>query len=430
MIGIVMFIVALFALLIGFPVAFTFGGIALIFGLWAEGPEMFAFMPYRIQSIMQNTVLMAVPLFVFMGLVLQKTKLAEQLLESMARLFGGIRGGIAISTVLVGVLLAASTGVVGASVVAMGLISLPVMMKYNYNKGLACGTICASGTLGQIIPPSIVLILLGDVLGVPVGDLFHAAIWPGLVLVVAYVIYILIYARINPEEAQCMTREDNISRKEEVRKALFAVIPPLLLIIVVLGSIFAGIATPTESAALGGAGSIVLALLYRQFSWEMLYESAQETVKVTAMVFAILLGATAFSMAFVYTEGDYLVEEWMTSLPGDKWGFLIVTMLVILVLGFFIDFIEICFIIVPILVPVAELMGINMMWFGILIAMNLQTSFLTPPFGFSLFYLKGVAPNGITTRDIYKGVFPFILIQIAVLISLLLVPEFYGMSAF
>ncbi|MGO2419872.1 MAG: TRAP transporter large permease [Vibrio casei] len=430
MIGIVMFIVALFALLIGFPVAFTFGGIALIFGLWAEGPEMFAFMPYRIQSIMQNTVLMAVPLFVFMGLVLQKTKLAEQLLESMARLFGGIRGGIAISTVLVGVLLAASTGVVGASVVAMGLISLPVMMKYNYNKGLACGTICASGTLGQIIPPSIVLILLGDVLGIPVGDLFHAAIWPGLVLVVAYVIYILIYARINPEEAQCMTREDNISRKEEVRKALFAVIPPLLLIIVVLGSIFAGIATPTESAALGGAGSIVLALLYRQFSWEMLYESAQETVKVTAMVFAILLGATAFSMAFVYTGGDYLVEEWMTSLPGDKWGFLIVTMLVILVLGFFIDFIEICFIIVPILVPVAELMGINMMWFGILIAMNLQTSFLTPPFGFSLFYLKGVAPNGITTRDIYKGVFPFILIQIAVLISLLLVPEFYGMSAF
>lgn len=430
MIGIVMFIVALFALLIGFPVAFTFGGIALIFGLWAEGPEMFAFMPYRIQSIMQNTVLMAVPLFVFMGLVLQKTKLAEQLLESMAKLFGGVRGGIAISTVLVGVLLAASTGVVGASVVAMGLISLPVMMKYNYNKGLACGTICASGTLGQIIPPSIVLILLGDVLGVPVGDLFHAAIWPGLALVVAYVIYILIYAKLNPEQAQCMVREDDVSRKQEIKTALIAVIPPLTLIVVVLGSIFAGIATPTESAALGGAGSLILALLYRQFSWKMVYESAKETVKVTAMVFAILLGATAFSMAFVYTGGDYLVEEWMTSLPGEKWGFLIVTMLVILILGFFIDFIEICFIIVPILVPVAELLGINMMWFGILIAMNLQTSFLTPPFGFSLFYLKGVAPNGITTGDIYRGVMPFILIQIAILISLLLVPEFYGMSAF
>ncbi|MEF1281043.1 TRAP transporter large permease subunit, partial [Vibrio fortis] len=230
MIGIVMFFVALFALLLGFPVAFTFGGIALIFGVWAEGMDMFAFMPYRIQSIMENTVLMAVPLFVFMGLVLQKTRLAEQLLESMGKLFGGVRGGIAISTVLVGALLAASTGVVGASVVAMGLISLPVMLKYNYDKGLACGTICASGTLGQIIPPSIVLILLGDVLGVPVGDLFQAAVWPGLVLVGAYVLYILIYAKMNPEAAQAIPSDDNISRKQEVITALKAVIPPLALI--------------------------------------------------------------------------------------------------------------------------------------------------------------------------------------------------------
>ncbi len=228
MIGIIMFFVALFALLLGFPVAFTFGGIALIFGVWAEGMDMFAFMPYRIESIMQNTVLMAVPLFVFMGLVLQKTRLAEQLLESMGRLFGGVRGGIAISTVLVGALLAASTGVVGASVVAMGLISLPVMLKYNYDKGLACGTICASGTLGQIIPPSIVLILLGDVLGVPVGDLFQAAVWPGLVLVGAYVVYILIYAKMNPEAAQPIERDESISRKEEVITALKAVIPLLL----------------------------------------------------------------------------------------------------------------------------------------------------------------------------------------------------------
>lgn len=239
MIGIVMFFVALFALLLGFPVAFTFGGIALIFGVWAEGMDMFAFMPYRIQSIMENTVLMAVPLFVFMGLVLQKTKLAEQLLESMGRLFGGVRGGIAISTVLVGALLAASTGVVGASVVAMGLISLPVMLKYNYDKGLACGTICASGTLGQIIPPSIVLILLGDVLGVPVGDLFQAAVWPGIALVGAYVVYILIYAKLNPEAAQPIERDESLSRREEVIKALKAVLPPLALIIVVLGSIFA-----------------------------------------------------------------------------------------------------------------------------------------------------------------------------------------------
>ncbi|MGX9417544.1 TRAP transporter large permease [Vibrio sp. RC27] len=427
MIGIVMFFVALFALLLGFPVAFTFGGIALLFGVWAEGFEMFAFMPYRIQSIMENTVLMAVPLFVFMGLVLQKTRLAEQLLESMGRLFGGVRGGIAISTVLVGALLAASTGVVGASVVAMGLISLPVMLKYNYDKGLACGTICASGTLGQIIPPSIILILLGDVLGVPVGDLFQAAIGPGIVLVGAYIVYILIYAKMNPESAQPIERDDSISRRQEVLTALKAVVPPLALIIVVLGSIFAGVATPTESAALGGAGAIILALLYKQFSFHMLYDASKETVKVTAMVFAILLGATAFSMAFTYTGGDLLVEEWMLEIPGEKWGFLIIVMLVILILGFFIDFVEICFIIVPIIAPVAELMGINMVWFAILIAMNLQTSFLTPPFGFSLFYLKGVAPKGVTTMDIYRGVIPFILIQVVVLVSLLVFPGLYGM---
>ena len=427
MIGIIMFFVALFMLLLGFPVAFTFGGVALIFGVFAEGFDMFAFMPFRIQSYMENTVMMAVPLFVFMGIVLQKTQLAEQLLEAMGKLFGGVRGGLAISTILVGALLAASTGVVGASVVAMGLISLPVMLKYNYDKGLACGTICASGTLGQIIPPSIVLILLGDVLGVPVGDLFQAAIWPGVMLVGAYIVYILIYAKLNPEAAQPIERDDSISRKQEVINALKAIVPPLALIIVVLGSIFAGVATPTESAALGGAGALVLALLYGQFSWSMVYEASKETVKVTAMVFAILLGATAFSMAFTYTGGDYLVEEWMLQLPGEKWGFLIITMLVILILGFFIDFVEICFIIVPIIAPVAELMGINMTWFAILIAMNLQTSFLTPPFGFSLFYLKGVAPKGVTTKDIYRGVMPFILIQILVLGSLLAFPSFYGM---
>ncbi|WP_038211313.1 TRAP transporter large permease, partial [Vibrio orientalis] len=273
----------------------------------------------------------------------------------------------------------------------------------------------------------IVLILLGDVLGVPVGDLFQAAVWPGLVLVGAYVIYILIYAKLNPEAAQPIPSEGDISRKDEVIAALKAVVPPLALIVVVLGSIFAGVATPTESAALGGAGAIVLAVLYRQFSWSMVYAASKETVKVTAMVFAILLGATAFSMAFTYTGGDYLVEEWMLQIPGEKWGFLIITMLVILILGFFIDFVEICFIIVPILAPVAEMMGINMTWFAILIAMNLQTSFLTPPFGFSLFYLKGVAPKGVTTRDIYRGVMPFIAIQILVLASLLVFPEFYGM---
>ena len=429
MIGIVMFFVALLMLLIGFPVAFIFGGVALIFGVFAEGPDMFAFMPFRIQSIMENVVLMAVPLFIFMGIVLQKTRLAEQLLESMGKLFGGVRGGLAISTVLVGALLAASTGVVGASVVAMGLISLPVMMKYNYDKSLACGTICASGTLGQIIPPSIILIILGDVLGIPVGDLFQAAVGPGFILIGIYIVYILAYSFLKPEAAPALPMDEDVdSRREQYIVALKAIVPPLALILIVLGSIFAGIATPTESSALGGVGALVLAVVYKQFSWKMVFESAQETVKVTAMVFAILLGATAFSMAFTYTGGDYIVEEILSDLPGGQMGFLLLSMLAILILGFFIDFVEISFIIVPILAPVADALGIAPVWFAILIAMNLQTSFLTPPFGFSLFYLKGVAPAGVRTSDIYKGVVPFIIMQVGVVISILLFPEFYGLT--
>ncbi|WP_430462344.1 TRAP transporter large permease [Thalassolituus sp. LLYu03] len=428
MIGIIMFFVALLMLLVGFPVAFTFGGVALIFGVLAEGPDIFAFMPFRIQSIMENVTMMAVPLFIFMGIVLQKTRLAEQLLEAMGKLFGGVRGGLAISTVLVGALLAASTGVVGASVVAMGLISLPVMLKYNYDKSLACGTICASGTLGQIIPPSIILIILGDVLGIPVGDLFQAALAPGLVLIGCYVVYILIYSWLKPESAPALPMDDDVEHRHQMyMRALKAIIPPLALILVVLGSIFAGVATPTESSALGGVGALVLAVLYRQFSWNMVYESAQETVKITAMVFAILLGATAFSMAFSYTGGDYIVEEILSDMPGGQMGFLILSMVAIMILGFFIDFVEISFIIVPILAPVANALGIAPLWFAILIAMNLQTSFLTPPFGFSLFYLKGVAPANVRTIDIYRGVVPFIIMQAAVVISLMVVPEWYGL---
>lgn len=428
MIGITMFCVALVMLLIGFPVAFIFGGVALWFGVYAEGPDMFAFMPFRVQSIMENTVMMAVPLFVFMGIVLQKTRLAEQLLESMGKLFGGVRGGLAISTVLVGALLAASTGVVGASVVAMGLISLPVMLKYNYDKKLACGTICASGTLGQIIPPSIILIILGDVMGIPVGDLFKAAIGPGMILIGAYVVYILVYTYLKPEAAPAlpMNPEDG-SRNQQIFKALKAIVPPLALILVVLGSIFAGIATPTESSALGGVGALLLAVIYGQFSWKMVFNAASETVKVTAMVFAILLGATAFSMAFSYTGGEEIVEHYLSNLPGGAMGFLILSMIAIMILGFFIDFVEISFIIVPILLPAADALGIAPVWFAILIAMNLQTSFLTPPFGFSLFYLKGVAPPQVRTLDIYKGVVPFILMQVAIVISILLFPEFYGL---
>ncbi len=445
MIGLIMFFTGLGMLFIGFPVAFTFGAVAVFFGMAAgiieafsdgellvdgidNGLMMFAMMPHRIWSIMNNTILMAIPLFILMGLILQKTKLAERLLESMGYLFGEIRGGLAISTVLVGSLLAASTGVVGASVVAMGVISLPVMLKYNYSKGLATGTICAAGTLGQIIPPSIVLIILGDVFNVPVGDLFKAALFPGLALVAAYTIYILIVAYLNPQIAPAVRieRQEGESKKSQVISALFSIIPPLSLIIIVLGSIFAGIATPTESSAIGCVGAVILSLLYRKFSFSMLMESSKETAKITAMVFAILIGATAFSMVFTYTGGDLLIENFMLSLPGDKWGFIIIAMLVIMVLGFFIDFVEISYIIVPILVPISEVIGINPIWFAILIAMNLQTSFLTPPFGFSLFYLKGVAPSSIKTTDIYKGVIPFILIQVLVLASIVFYPEWYG----
>jgi tripartite ATP-independent transporter DctM subunit len=364
-----------------------------------------------------------------MGLILQRTQLAEQLLESMGRLFGTLRGGVAISTVLVGALLAASTGVVGASVVAMGLISLPVMMRYGYSKELATGTICAAGTLGQIIPPSIVLIVLGDVLNVPVGDLFRAAIFPGLILIGCYIIYILIFCLIKPDAAPPVPLEDDsVSRTRVILDALVAVVPPLMLILVVLGSIFSGFATPTESSALGCVGAVAMAIAYRKFSFDMFWESSIETVKITAMVFAVLLGASMFSMGFAYTGGEEEVEKLLLSIPGEKWGFLIFTMLLIMVLGFFLDYIEISYIVLPLIYVVVEELGINVIWFAILVAMNLQTSFLTPPFGFALFYLKGVAPDSIKTSDIYRGVLPFIMIQFTVVLAILFFPEWFGLE--
>lgn len=443
MIGIIMFFAALFMLAIGFPVAFTFGSVAVFFGIFAAIAElgsdatfvsvyqefflMFSMMPFRIYSIMNNTILMAIPLFIFMGIVLQKSDLAERLLESMGLLFGKIRGGVAISTVLVGTLLAASTGVVGASVVAMGVISLPVMLKYGYSKKLATGTICAAGTLGQIIPPSIVLIILGDVFGQPVGDLFKAAVAPGLTLVGLYILYILVVSYFNKDVAPAIISDDDVKRPS-LGKTLGAIVPPLTLIILVLGSIFEGIATPTESAAVGSVGALLLAAMYRKLSWNVVESSALETVKISSMVFAILIGATAFSMVFVYSGADYIVEDFMMGLPGEKWSFLILSMLAIMLLGFFIDFIEISYIVVPILMPIADNIGLNPIWFAILIAMNLQTSFLTPPFGFSLFYLKGVCPPEVKTVHLYRGVIPFIIIQLAVLISIVLIPGFYGLQ--
>ena len=436
-----MFFAALALLSIGYPVAFTFGSVSMFFGVLAaivdiypdinvidisqEFFQMFSMMPFRIYSIMNNTILMAIPLFIFMGIVLQKSELAEKLLEAMGTLFGKVRGGVAVSTVLVGTMLAASTGVVGASVVAMGVISLPVMLKYGYSKKLATGTICASGTLGQIIPPAIVLIILGDVFQLPVGDLFQAAVWPGLTLVVFYIIYILVWAVIKKDAAPALPPHEG-TRANNLKQAFFAIIPPMTLIVLVLGSIFAGIATPTESASVGSIGAMCLAAMYRKLNWRIVEDSALETVKITAMVFAILIGATAFSMVFVYSGADYIVEEVLTNLPGQKWTFLFLAMMSIFFLGFFIDFIEISYIVVPILLPIAHIIGLDPLWFAILIAMNLQTSFLTPPFGFSLFYLKGVCPPEVQTMDIYKGVLPFILLQVVVLLSLAVYPELYG----
>ena len=421
MTGLVLFGIALLCLFLGYSVAFTFAGVSVLIGVIVLGTDLFAFMPYRIMSIMENTTMMAIPMFVFMGIVLQKTGLAERLLESSAKLFGGISGGVAVSTIIVGALLAASTGVVGASVVAMGVISLSVMLKNNYHQPTAAGVICAAGTLGQIIPPSIILIILGDVMGVPVGDLFRAAVIPGVLLIVVYTLYILVLGKIKPEF--CPPIDVTEDKRTIIVQAIKDIFPPLLLIVTVLGSIFTGIATPTESSAIGAVGALVLSAMYGRFSFKGVHEISGETVKVTAMIFAVLVGATAFSMVFSYSGSEYLVEDFFLDLPGDKWTFIVLAMLTILLLGFFIDFIEISFLIVPILTPVAMLLDIDLIWFAILISMNLQTSFLTPPFGFSLFYLKGVAPKSLKTTTIYKGVVPFILMQVLVLLLVVIFPE-------
>ena len=419
--GLILFFVALVLLFMGYYVAFTFAGISVIVGVFFLGIDLFEFMPYRIMSIMENTTLMSIPMFIFMGIVLQKTGLAERLLESSAKLFGGMSGGVAISTIVVGALLAASTGVVGASVVAMGVISLPVMLKNRYHEPTAAGVICASGTLGQIIPPSIILIILGDVMGLAVGDLFKAAVIPGVMLIGAYVTYILVLSYIKPEYCPPIPVEED--KATILKQAAKDIVPPMLLIIAVLGSIFSGIATPTESSAIGAVGAIVLAQFYGGISFKTIFAVSKDSVKVSSMIFAVLIGATAFSMVFSYSGGEYLVEEFFLDLPGEKWAFIILVMLAILLLGFFIDFIEIAFLVVPIITPVAIALDIDLIWFAILISMNLQTSFLSPPFGFSLFYLKGVAPKSFKTTTIYKGVVPFIIIQVLVLGLIVAFPD-------
>jgi tripartite ATP-independent transporter DctM subunit len=416
-----MFFVALMLLLFGVPVAFAFGGVAMMFAFFTPdvGFEVFNILPFRIYGIMSNTTLMAVPLFIMMGLILEKSKMAEKLLMSMSALFKGVRGGLGVSVVLVGAILAASTGIVSASVVMMSVIALPLKLQSGYNKGLASGTIAASGTLGQIIPPSIILIVLGDVMSVSVGELFMGAVLPGLTLVGLYIAYILIRSFINKADAPAIISKERVS----VGELLYAIIPPLLLMVAVLGSIFAGIASPTESAAFGVVGGVLLSALNKTLNFEMIKYALFETMKLSGMIFMILIGATAFSLVFNELGGTDLILEFFSEDIGDVWVFIGVAMLAIFILGFFIDFIEISFIIVPILVPVMEAFGIDPIWFAVLIAMNLQASFLTPPFGLSLFFLKGAAGGSITTMDIYKGIIPFILLQLLGLGLVIMFPD-------
>ena len=417
---------ALFVLLLfGYPVAFTLGGISIILGALSFGMDFFNLLPLRIWGVMTNYVLIAVPLFVYMGVMLEKSGLAEALLETMALLFGRLRGGLAISVVVVGAMLGASTGIVGATVVTMGLLSLPTMIKRGYSPELSTGTISASGTLGQIIPPSIVLVLLGSILNVSIGDMFIGAVIPGFVLVFLYVVWIVIIALTRPESAPAMPREElDLFRSEAmVKRIVQAFILPFALILAVLGSIFAGIASPTEAAAVGALGATLLTILQGKFSYQTLKSVMAGTTHLTCMVFIILVGATSFGLVFRGMNGDQYLTDLIVGAQMGPHTFLCLVMVVIFIAGFFIDFIEITFIIVPVVAPIFAAFGVDMLWLGILIAMNLQTSFLTPPFGFSLFYLKGVAPPGIRTAHIYRGIIPFIGIQLVGLALVILFPK-------
>jgi tripartite ATP-independent transporter DctM subunit len=440
--ALLLFAAVIIALLAGFPVAFTLGGTALLFaaigavtGIFNEA--LLSSLPNRVFGIMGNETLVAVPLFVFMGVTLERARIAEELLDTLSRVFGSLRGGLGISVTLVGMLLAASTGIVGATVVTMGLLSLPTMLRRGYSPEVATGTICASGTLGQIIPPSIILVMLGDVMSsayqqaqvesgvfspktVSVGDLFAGALIPGLLLVVLYVLYLLGAAFFKPALMPAYQRsaEDTVSFLQILR----ALLPPLLLIFAVLGSILTGLATPTEAAGVGGMGALLLALSRREIGLARLRDIMQATLKISSMVFLILIGASVFSLVFRGFGGDDGVHAILESLPGGVVGAVVLVMLVMFLLGFVLDFIEITFVVVPIVGPSLLSMGLDPVWLGVMIAINLQTSFLTPPFGFALFYLRGVAPPSVATQQIYRGVIPFVAIQLGALLLLALFP--------
>jgi tripartite ATP-independent transporter DctM subunit len=430
-------------LLAGFPVAFSLGGTALIFagigiisGNFNEA--LLLGLPNRIYGIMTNETLVAVPLFVFMGVTLERARIAEELLETLSGLFGTLRGGLGISVTLVGMLLAASTGIVGATVVTMGLLSLPTMLKRGYSPEIAAGTICASGTLGQIIPPSIILVMLGDVMTtayqqaqlemgvfspktVSVGDLFAGALIPGLLLVLLYVLYILGVAFLKPDSVPAHRREDG--EVVTAARVLKALAPPLILIFAVLGSILNGLATPTEAAGVGGMGALLLAIGRGELNLERLQDIMRATLRISSMVFLILIGASIFSLVFRGYGGDDGVRAILEALPGGVIGAVVVVMVVMFLLGFVLDFIEITFVVVPIVGPVLLAMGLDPVWLGIMIAINLQTSFLTPPFGFALFYLRGVAPPSVTTPQIYRGAIPFVAIQLVALLFIAMFPD-------
>ena len=441
-IPLLMFGVICLVLLAGFPIAFSLAGTALIFagiGILTgtfEGAFLGA-IPNRLYGDMTNMTLVAVPLFVFMGVLLEKSNLAQDLLSNMAEVIGGFRGSLAISVIFVGALIAASTGIVGATVIAMGLISLPIMLSRQYDPSLSAGTICATGTLGQIIPPSIALVILGDVLSaayqqsqlsvgnfsartVSVGDLFMGAIIPGLLLVICYALYVVIRAYLSPKMAPAQ-ETTIVSGRWKIM--LTSLLPPFVLISSVLGSILLGIATPTEAAGVGAFGAVLLAVSKSSLTRKNLTEAVETTTEITAMVFMILLGSSIFSLVFRGFGGDDLITSIFAELPGGAFGAVLVVMVIIFLLGFILDFIQITLVVVPIVGPALLMLGVDPIWLGIMIAINLQTSFLTPPFGFALFYLRGVAPDSLATKDIYRGVVPFILIQLGVLITLAIFPE-------
>lgn len=422
-------------LLLGYPVAFSLAANGLLFAIIGIQLGYFDFvqlqaLPERVYGIMSNATLLAIPFFTFMGLILEKSGMAEELLDSVGQLFGSVRGGLAFAVVFVGALLAATTGVVAASVIAMGLISLPIMLRYGYDKRLASGVIAASGTLAQIIPPSLVLIVLADQLGVSVGDMYRGALTPALMLTALYAAFVLVVSIAMPQAMPALPVEARGPRGTALLlKSLTAMLPPLLLIFLVLGTIFLGIATPTEGGAMGAVGALLLALTRRRLSLSVLNQAMDATARLTTFVIFILIGSTVFSLVFRLLEGDLWVEGLLTGLPGGELGFLLVVNLLVFVLAFFLDFFEIAFIIVPLLAPVALKLGIDLVWFGVLLGINMQTSFMHPPFGFALFYLKSVAPKEVKTSDIYWGAVPFLIIQLLMVAAVLAFPGLVGVEA-